>query len=79
MGVSKFVSFGNKADVTDSEMLEYLLYDKNTKVILVFEKEPYPKYIIISAKKSTLLIKGNKLFLVGILILLQFDILKTKM
>lgn len=38
MGVSKFVSFGNKADVTDSEMLEYLLYDDNTKVILFYSE-----------------------------------------
>ncbi len=38
MGVSKFVSFGNKADVTDSEMLEYLLHDDNTKVILFYSE-----------------------------------------
>ncbi|MBT8171385.1 CoA-binding protein [Candidatus Bathyarchaeota archaeon] len=38
MGVSKFVSFGNKADVTDSEMLEYLLHDKNTQVILFYSE-----------------------------------------
>ncbi len=36
MGVSKFVSFGNKADVTASEMLDYLLHDKNTRVILFY-------------------------------------------
>lgn len=36
MGVSKFVSFGNKADVTASEMLGYLLHDKNTWVILLY-------------------------------------------
>jgi acyl-CoA synthetase (NDP forming) len=36
MGVSKFVSFGNKADVTASEMLEYLLYDNSTQVILFY-------------------------------------------
>ena len=36
MGVSKFVSFGNKADVTASEMLEYLLYDTKTQVILFY-------------------------------------------
>ena len=36
MGVSKFVSFGNKADVTASEMLEYLLYDPKTQVILFY-------------------------------------------
>jgi len=36
MGVSKFVSFGNKCDVTESEILHYLLHDKETKVILVY-------------------------------------------
>ena len=36
MGISKFVSFGNKADVTASEMLNYLLYDNSTQVILFY-------------------------------------------
>jgi acetate---CoA ligase (ADP-forming) len=36
MGVSKFVSFGNKSDVSESDILHYLLYDKDTKVILVY-------------------------------------------
>ena len=36
MGVSKFVSFGNKADITGSEMLEYLLHDPKTQVILLY-------------------------------------------
>jgi acyl-CoA synthetase (NDP forming) len=36
MGVSKFVSFGNKADVTASEMLAYLLHDNRTQVILFY-------------------------------------------
>jgi acyl-CoA synthetase (NDP forming) len=38
MGVSKFVSFGNKADVTASEMLNYLLYDPLTQVILLYSE-----------------------------------------
>jgi acyl-CoA synthetase (NDP forming) len=38
MGVSKFVSFGNKADVTASEMLDYLLYDPKTQVILFYSE-----------------------------------------
>jgi acetyl coenzyme A synthetase (ADP forming)-like protein len=38
MGVSKFVSFGNKADVTASEMLNYLLYDPLTQVILFYSE-----------------------------------------
>jgi acyl-CoA synthetase (NDP forming) len=36
MGVSKFVSFGNKCDVAESDILHYLLHDKETKVILVY-------------------------------------------
>jgi acyl-CoA synthetase (NDP forming) len=38
MGVSKFVSFGNKADVTAAEMLEYLLHDPKTHVILFYSE-----------------------------------------
>jgi len=36
LGVSKFVSFGNKCDVDESEMLQYLLYDEKTRVILLY-------------------------------------------
>lgn len=36
MGVSKFVSFGNKCDVAEAEMLEYFLYDEETWVILLY-------------------------------------------
>jgi acyl-CoA synthetase (NDP forming) len=38
MGVSKFVSFGNKADITASEMLTYLLHDDLTRVILFYSE-----------------------------------------
>jgi len=36
LGVSKFVSFGNKCDVDESEMLRYLLHDERTRVILLY-------------------------------------------
>jgi len=36
LGISKFVSFGNKCDVNEAEMLEYLLYDDQTHVILLY-------------------------------------------
>jgi acetyl coenzyme A synthetase (ADP forming)-like protein len=39
IGVSKFVSFGNKCDVTETEMLQYLLYDHQTKVILLYVED----------------------------------------
>jgi len=36
MGVSKFVSFGNKSDVSEPEILRYLLHDEKTRVILLY-------------------------------------------
>jgi acyl-CoA synthetase (NDP forming) len=36
LGVSKFVSFGNKCDVNEAEMLRYLLHDEMTRVILLY-------------------------------------------
>jgi acyl-CoA synthetase (NDP forming) len=36
LGVSRFVSFGNKCDVDESEMLSYLLHDKKTRAILLY-------------------------------------------
>jgi acetate---CoA ligase (ADP-forming) len=55
MGVSKFVSFGNKADVSESDILNYLMYDKETKVILVYlEDIKHGREFIKIAKKVTL-------------------------
>jgi len=39
IGVSKFVSFGNKCDVNEAEMLHYLLHDNHTKVILLYVED----------------------------------------
>jgi len=36
MGLSKFVSFGNKIDVNETEMLHYLSHDEQTRVILLY-------------------------------------------
>ena len=39
IGFSKFVSFGNKADISEIDLLYYLMDDKKTKVILVYLEE----------------------------------------
>jgi acetate---CoA ligase (ADP-forming) len=39
IGFSKFVSFGNKADVSDIDLLYYLKNDPKTKVILLYLEE----------------------------------------
>jgi len=36
LGVSKFVSYGNKADVNETDMLQYLAVDQDTKVIAIY-------------------------------------------
>ena len=55
MGVSKFVSFGNKSDVTESEILQYLLHDKETRVILAYVEDiKHGKEFLKIAKKVTL-------------------------
>ncbi len=55
MGVSKFVSFGNKCDVTESEILQYLLHDKETRVILAYVEDiKHGKEFLKIAKKVTI-------------------------
>jgi acetyltransferase len=39
IGFSKFVSFGNKADVTEIDLLQYLKDDPKTRVILLYLEE----------------------------------------
>lgn len=36
LGVSKFVSYGNKADVNEADMLQYLAEDQDTKAIAIY-------------------------------------------
>lgn len=36
MGISKFVSFGNKCDINEAETLHYFLHDERTRVILLY-------------------------------------------
>ncbi len=66
MGVSKFVSFGNKCDVTEVEILSYLLHDKETKVILAYVEDiKYGREFLkiarkVTAKKPVVVIKSGK-------------------
>jgi len=66
MGVSKFVSFGNKCDASESDILEYLLYDKETKVILIYLEDVKSGRDFlrvakkVSLKKPIVVIKSGK-------------------
>jgi len=55
IGISKFVSFGNKCDVTESEMMHYMLYDRETTVILLYVEDiKHGRDFLRLAKKVTL-------------------------
>jgi acetate---CoA ligase (ADP-forming) len=66
MGVSKFVSFGNKCDVTEVEILSYLLHEKETKVILAYVEDikagrEFLKVARkVTSKKPVVVIKSGK-------------------
>ncbi len=55
IGLSKLVSFGNKCDVNEAEILHYLLYDNETKVILLYVEDiKNGRNFIEAASKVTL-------------------------
>jgi acetyl coenzyme A synthetase (ADP forming)-like protein len=66
IGVSKFVSFGNKCDVTESDVLHYLLHDKETKVVLAYlEDIKFGREFLrvakkVTARKPVVVIKAGK-------------------
>jgi acetate---CoA ligase (ADP-forming) len=66
LGFSKFVSLGNKMDVNDNMMLEYLAKDEDTKVILAYlEAFSDPKNFSniafeASKKKPVLMLKSGR-------------------
>ena len=66
MGVSKFVSFGNKCDVNETDILHYLLYDEETKVALVYlediidGREFLEVVKQVTLKKPVIVIKSGK-------------------
>ncbi len=55
MGVSKFVSFGNKCDVNETDIFRYLYEDEETKVVLIYlEDVKDGREFMEIAKKLTL-------------------------
>jgi acyl-CoA synthetase (NDP forming) len=64
-GISRFVGMGNKLDVEESELLEYMAEDKETKAILMYlESIKYPRRFLEVASRVTkikpvILLKGG--------------------
>ena len=68
IGFSKFISFGNKADISEVELLYYLKNDEKTKVILMYLEEitdgralmQAASSIIREARKPVLILKSGR-------------------
>ncbi|MDB4581940.1 acetate--CoA ligase family protein [Draconibacterium sp.] len=68
IGFSKFVSFGNKSDISEIDLLYYLMEDKKTKVILLYLEEitdgpglmKAAKDVIGKSHKPILIIKSGR-------------------
>ncbi len=68
IGFSKFVSFGNKADISEIDLLYYLMDDEKTKVILLYLEEisdgpglmKAAKDVIEKSHKPVLIMKSGR-------------------
>lgn len=68
IGFSKFVSFGNKADISEIDLLYYLMEDEKTKVILLYLEEisdgpglmKAAREVIRKSRKPILVLKSGR-------------------
>jgi acetate---CoA ligase (ADP-forming) len=68
IGFSKFISFGNKADISEVDLMYYLMNDDRTKVILMYLEEvtdgralmKAAKEIISKSGKPVLILKSGR-------------------
>ena len=53
LGISKFVSIGNKAVIDESDVLEYLVDDNDTQIITIYAEDigNPPAFLIWQAKR----------------------------
>ncbi|MCP5064331.1 MAG: CoA-binding protein [Ignavibacteriae bacterium] len=59
IGFSKFVSFGNKADISEIDLLYYLADDPKTKVILIYLEEISDGQALMSCAKKIIAKTGK--------------------
>ncbi|NOR84947.1 CoA-binding protein [archaeon] len=66
IGISHFVSYGNRVDVDDIDLIEYFMKDKKTKAILIYLEGPRQGRALYdcikkhSSKKPIIILKAGK-------------------
>lgn len=63
IGFSKFISFGNKADVSEIDLMYYLMDDEKTKVILLYLEEVTDGRALMQAARDVMRQSGKPVLL----------------
>jgi len=64
IGFSKFISFGNKADISEIDLLYYLMNDEETKVILMYLEEISDGKALMKAARDVIEQSGKPLLII---------------
>ena len=60
IGVSKFVSYGNRADINEVDLVKYFKKDKKTDIIAIYAEEIGRDFFEIKNKKITVVLKSGR-------------------
>ncbi len=64
IGFSKFISFGNKADISEIDLLYYLMNDDPTKVILMYLEEVSDGIALMKAAREVIAKSGKPILII---------------
>jgi acetyl coenzyme A synthetase (ADP forming)-like protein len=64
IGFSKFISFGNKADISEIDLLFYLMDDEKTKVILLYLEEVSNGRELLEAARTVIAKSGKPILII---------------
>jgi acetyltransferase len=64
IGFSKFISFGNKADISEIDLLFYLANDEETKVILMYLEEVSDGKALMDASREVIETSGKPILII---------------
>ena len=64
IGFSKFISFGNKADISEIDLLYYLMNDEETKVILMYLEEVSDGRALMKAARDVIEQSGKPILII---------------
>jgi acetyltransferase len=64
IGFSKFISFGNKADISEIDLIYYLMEDDKTRVILLYLEEVTDGRALMQAARDVTRLSGKPVLLI---------------